>query len=417
MGCQITKRLTGYDILAFCKSGFGLVIVATMNYDVIIIGGGAAGLFCALTAGGRRRRVLVIESAAAVGKKILISGGGRCNFTNLHARPENYLGRNRNFHKSALARYSPLDFVELVKRHRIQFYEKKLGQLFCRESAREIVALLERECAAARVEIITNCRVEKVAAEGDFLVTTSRGQFRAERLVVATGGMSIPQMGATDFGLRLARQFGLKVVEPRPALVPLTLSPDERRILSPLSGVSIDALVGIGRQKFRENVLVTHHGLSGPAILQISSYWQPGGTIEIDLMPDQQAAELLARERGEARELKTLLGQFWPARFAQAWTDLHGGSRPIRQYANRDLTRLADQLHRWQVAPSGTEGFRKAEVMAGGVNTDELSSQTMEARRVPGLFFIGEVVDVTGHLGGYNFQWAWASGFAAGQAV
>lgn len=386
-----------------------------MNYDVIIIGGGAAGLFCALTAGQRGRRVLVLELAPAVGRKILISGGGRCNFTNLTARAENYLSQNRNFHKSALARYTPLDFVELVKRHRIEFYEKKLGQLFCRGSAREIVEMLVRECAAAGVEIITNCRVERVEPGSRYQVASSRGSFESERLVVATGGTSIPQMGATDFGLRLARQFGLRVVEPRPALVPLTLGSADRQILAPLSGISIDALARAGKQQFRENILVTHQGLSGPAILQISSYWKPGEPISIDLLPDSSASELLARELTSSRELKTILGQHWPARFAQAWTDLNGGSKPLRQYSNRALTQLAEDLHHWRLSPTGTEGFRKAEVMAGGVDTAQLSSKNMECRHLPGLHFIGEVVDVTGHLGGYNFQWAWASGYAAGQ--
>lgn len=386
-----------------------------MNYDVIIIGGGAAGLFCALTAGQRGRRVLVLELAPAVGRKILISGGGRCNFTNLTARAENYLSQNRNFHKSALARYTPLDFVELVKRHRIEFYEKKLGQLFCRGSAREIVEMLVRECAAAGVEIITNCRVERVEPGSRYQVASSRGSFESERLVVATGGTSIPQMGATDFGLRLARQFGLRVVEPRPALVPLTLGSADRQILAPLSGISIDALARAGKQQFRENILVTHQGLSGPAILQISSYWKPGEPISIDLLPDSSASELLARELTSSRELKTILGQHWPARFAQAWTDLNGGSKPLRQYSNRSLTQLAEDLHHWRLSPTGTEGFRKAEVMAGGVDTAQLSSKNMECRHLPGLHFIGEVVDVTGHLGGYNFQWAWASGYAAGQ--
>jgi predicted Rossmann fold flavoprotein len=385
-----------------------------MNYDVIVIGGGAAGLFCALTAGQRGRRVVVLELAPAVGRKILISGGGRCNFTNLHARPENYLGQNRNFHKSALARYTPLDFVELVKRHRIEFYEKKLGQLFCRGSAREIVEMLVRECAAAGVEIITNCRVERVERGSRYQVASSRGGFESERLVVATGGTSIPQMGATDFGLRLARQFGLRVVEPRPALVPLTLGSTDRQILAPLSGISIDALARAGKQQFRENILVTHQGLSGPAILQISSYWNPGEPISIDLLPDSSASELLARELTSSRELKTILGQHWPARFAQAWTDLNGGSKPLRQYSNRALTQLAEDLHHWRLSPTGTEGFRKAEVMAGGVDTAQLSSKNLECRHLPGLHFIGEVVDVTGHLGGYNFQWAWSSGFAAG---
>ena len=277
--------------------------------------------------------------------------------------------------------------------------------------------MLRRECAAARVEIITSCRVESVTRESRFVVVTSRGRFTAERLVVATGGMSIPQMGATDFGLRLARQFGLKVVEPRPALVPLTLGAEDRRHLAPLSGISIDAIARVGKQLFRENILVTHQGLSGPAILQISSYWQPGGSIEIDLLPEGDASQLLSTADHGARELKTILAQYWPARFAQAWTDLNGGSKPLRQYSRRELARTTEAIHHWQLSPSGTEGFRKAEVMAGGVETAELSSQTMESRQVAGLFFIGEVVDVTGHLGGYNFQWAWASGFAAGQAV
>ena len=387
-----------------------------MTYDTIIIGGGAAGLFCALTAGQAGRRVLVIERASEVGKKILISGGGRCNFTNLHARPENYLGRNPNFHKSALARYTPHDFVELVKRHRVQFYEKKLGQLFCRDSAREIVSLLLEECAAGRVEIITSCLVESVERNSHFSVVTSRGRFESERLVIATGGTSIPQMGATDFGLRLARQFGLRIVEPRPALVPLTLGIDERRIFAPLSGISVDAVAEVGRQQFRENVLITHHGLSGPAILQVSSYWHPGAPVSIDLLPDRKASDLLARDREGARELKTILGQHWPARFAQAWTGLNGGSKPLRQYSNRELNSLAGQIHQWQLFPTGTEGLRKAEVMAGGVDTNQLSSRNLECRDIPGLYFIGEVVDVTGHLGGYNFQWAWASGYAAGSA-
>lgn len=388
-----------------------------MTKDVIIIGGGAAGLFCALTAGQRGRRVLVLESAAAAGRKILISGGGRCNFTNLHARPENYLSRNPYFHKSALARYTPQDFIELVRKHRIPFYEKKLGQLFCEGSSREIVQMLLSECAAAGVEIITSCNVRAVTKPADFVVETDRGRFESECLAVATGGMSIPQMGATDFGLRIAKQFGLKIVQPRPALVPLTLPTTSRQILSPLSGISIDADVSTGKQHFRENILVTHHGLSGPAILQISSYWNPGESITVDLLPGQSAADLLDRDRNGARELKNVLGQIWPARFAQAWTDLNGGSTPIRQYSNRQLSHLADEMHHWKLSPSGTEGFRKAEVMAGGVDTDELSSKTLESRRIAGLYFIGEVVDVTGHLGGFNFQWAWASGFAAGQSI
>ncbi len=389
-----------------------------MQTDIIIIGGGAAGLFCAFTAGRRGRKVLLIEHAGQVGKKILISGGGRCNFTNLYAAPENFICRNPNFHKSALARYTPRDFIELVERHGIRYHEKKLGQLFCDGSAQEIVEMLLRECERAGVTIRTGCRVETVEQRhGRFVLTTNQGRFESAALVIATGGLSIPQMGATDFGYRVARQFGLKIVPTRPALVPFTLGEDDRRVLGPLSGVSVDALVSLNNHMFRENILVTHQGLSGPATLQISSYWQPGAAISIDLLPDGDAAELLAAERGSQKELKTLLGQYWPQRFAQAWAQLNATAKPLRQYSHKELQNIAERIHRWQLTPNGTAGFRKAEVTAGGVDTDELSSQTLEARRVPGLYFIGEVVDVTGWLGGYNFQWAWASGNAAGSAV
>lgn len=389
-----------------------------MKKDVIVIGAGAAGLFCALTAGQRGRSVLVLEHAEKVGKKILISGGGRCNFTNLHTAPENFISRNPNFHKSALARYTPGDFIELVRKHRIAYHEKKLGQLFCDESSQQIVAMLMDECSRARVETRVNCRVDSVDKTGDsFVVKTNQGRFESEALIVATGGLSIPKMGATDFGHRLARRFGLKVTQTKPALVPLTLAEKDRQVFTPLSGISVDAMVKSGNQSFRENILLTHQGLSGPAILQISSYWNSGGEIEIDLLPDGDADILLSAERDSQKELKTLLAQFWPQRFAQAWAAINGDSKPMRQYSNKELRAIAERIHRWRITPDGTEGYRKAEVTGGGVDTDELSSKTMEARQVAGLFFIGEVVDVTGHLGGFNFQWAWASGFAAGQSV
>lgn len=388
-----------------------------MRKDIIIIGGGAAGLFCALTAGKRGRSVAVLEHTPKAGRKILISGGGRCNFTNIHTAPENFICGNPNFHKSALARYTPYDFLELVGSHRIPYHEKKHGQLFCDDSAGRIVEMLLRECAESRVELLLETRVEAISREGRFDVRTNRGNFECESLVIATGGLSIPKMGATDFGHRVARQFGHRVRELKPGLVPLTLPEDMRERLSPLSGISLDALVSLGRQKFRENILVTHQGLSGPAILQISSYWNPGDEISIDLLPGVEAATALEEEKGSGKELRTVLGRFWPSRFAEAWTELHGGSKPMRQYSRKELPAISDAIHRWRLKPDGTEGYRKAEVTAGGVDTDEISSRTMESRLVPGLYFIGEVVDVTGHLGGFNFQWAWASGHAAGSAA
>lgn len=388
-----------------------------MKFDVIILGGGAAGLFCASIAGKRGRRVLVLERAEKVGKKILISGGGRCNFTNLHARPDNYLSQNPNFAKSALARYTPQDFIALVNAHRIAFHEKKLGQLFCDGSAQQIVEMLLRECADAGVTIKTHCDVQAIAKGEGFTLRTSLGTITADSLVIATGGVSIPKMGATDFGYRVAQQFGLSLVPPKAALVPFTLYPHELETLRELSGVSLDTQVSLGKRRFRENILFTHRGVSGPAILQISSYWQPGQAITINLLPDEDAEALLQDAQHSERTVGTWLSQFLPHRFAKAWATLQAETKPLRQYNAKELRRLSVALQQWSITPSGTEGFAKAEVTCGGVETSELSSQTMEARRVPGLYFIGEVVDVTGHLGGYNFQWAWASANAAGQAI
>ena len=388
-----------------------------MNFDLIIIGGGAAGLFCAGIAAKRGRKVLVLERAEKVGKKILISGGGRCNFTNLHTKPENYISNNPNFAKSALARYTPQDFIALIKKHHIAFHEKKLGQLFCDGSAKEIVDLLLRECDSPSVTIKVNCEVKSIQKSETFTVETNLGNFTAKSLVIACGGVSIPKMGATDFGYRVARQFNLKIINTRPALVPFTLPQDELKTFIELSGVSVDALVSAGKQRFRENILFTHRGLSGPAILQISSYWNSGQPIEINLLPEENAEELLVAEQSSQLNFSTWLGNYLPSRFAKAWAAMNAEPKPLRQCNPKELRRLAEKIHHWQVTPNGTEGYAKAEVTSGGVDTKELSSKTMEAEKVPGLFFIGEVVDVTGHLGGYNFQWAWASGNAAGQFV
>ncbi len=388
-----------------------------MKLDVVIIGGGAAGLFCAIEAGRRGRRTLVIEHAASVGKKIAISGGGRCNFTNLYTSADNFLSANPNFCKSALARYTPADFIALVERHNIRYHEKKLGQLFCDGSSREIINLLLAEAERAGVEIRLNCSVSRIERDSMFELETNQGNFQSDALVIATGGLSIPKMGATDFGYRVARQFDLRLRETRPALVPLIFAPQTLHRLKALSGISIDALASCNGADFRENILLTHRGLSGPAILQVSSYWKRGDAIKINLLPEENAAALFATARGSEMELANLLGQHLPRRFAHAWCELYAPSRPLNQYSPRELEEIARRLHHWPLVPVGSEGYRKAEVTAGGVDTDELSSKTMEARRAPGLYFIGEVVDVTGHLGGFNFQWAWASGFAAGQYV
>ncbi|MGB9178401.1 MAG: NAD(P)/FAD-dependent oxidoreductase [Pyrinomonadaceae bacterium] len=383
--------------------------------DAIVIGGGAAGLFCAIEAGKRGRKVLVIEHNERVGKKIAISGGGRCNFTNINTSAENFISANPHFCKSALARYTPSDYISLVEKHRIAYHEKKLGQLFCDGSSQQIIQMLLEECRRANVEILCRCKVLSVRKDDAFRIETDHGSFVSASLVIATGGLSIPTLGATDFGYRIARQFGLQIEQARPALVPLTLTQETQRRLIELSGVSIDAAVSCLGKEFRENILITHRGLSGPAILQISSYWQPGAEVSINLMPGQNAQEIFAENHNPSVELATLLSQRLPRRFAQSWCNLYAPSRPLKQYTPAALQEISEKIHDWRIIPSGTEGFRKAEVTAGGVSTSELSSRTLEVKRVQGLYMIGEVVDVTGWLGGYNFQWAWASGFAAGQ--
>lgn len=387
------------------------------NFDVIIIGGGAAGLFCAIEAGKRGRRVLVIEHNGQVGRKILISGGGRCNFTNIYTKPENFISQNPHFGKSALARYTPQDFIELVKKHKIEFYEKKLGQLFCRESSRKIVEMLLLECEKVKIKILTNCAVKNLEKNSFFEVETNQEKFTSQSLVIATGGLSFPKIGASDFGYRIAKQFGLKITKTRPALVPLVFADGKTKGFQKLAGVSIDALASFGKHSFRENILFTHRGLSGPAILQISNYWQEKKTVAFDLMPEINALELLEKNRTSKQNLDNFLCRFLPNRFAKSFTALNFPNKPLNQLSKREIEQIAEKLNSWQVRFDETEGYHKAEVTLGGIETNELSSQTMEAKKVPGLYFIGEVVDVTGWLGGYNFQWAWASGFAAGQVV
>ena len=374
---------------------------------------------CAIEAGKRGRRVAVLERADRLGKKILISGGGRCNFTNIDCKPQNFLSSNPHFAKSALARYTPSDFIALVEKHGIPYHEKTLGQLFCDHSARDILAMLEAECQHAGVSIFPNTEIREVERMTDFIVRSGNAEFKAAALVVATGGLSIPKIGATSFGYDLARQFGLAIREPWPGLVPLLLNAEDSSRYCDLAGVSTEVIASVntqdGRQQFHEKMLITHRGLSGPAILQVSSYWKKPQPILIDLAPGREVTAAF-RNSTTTRNQTTLqaeLRKFLPHRFADRWLDAHAPT----SWTNHALADLEKQMHAWTISPTGTEGYEKAEVTAGGVDADELSAKTMETRKVPGLFFIGEVVDVTGHLGGFNFQWAWASGAAAGRAL
>lgn len=398
---------------------------AMEHFDIAIIGAGAAGMMCAAVAGQLGRRVVLIDHAPRLAEKIRISGGGRCNFTNVHAGPANFLSENPHFCRSALARYTPRDFLDLLGRHRIKWHEKHKGQLFCDDSSESIIAMLKSECDAGRVSWRCPTQVQAVhQGSGAFQLSTDGGMISSQALVIATGGLSIPKIGATDFAYRLARQFDLRLVEPRPALVPLTFTAADWAPFAALSGLSLEVQVATGsgrqRQVFLEDLLLTHRGLSGPAILQISSYWKPGEAIQIDLLPALDATEtLLDAKNNSKRQLGTLLSSLLPARLASAWVEAQrlASDARLADLPDRALRSLGEALACWPLTPSGTEGWRKAEVTRGGVDTRELSSATMMAQSVPGLYFIGEAVDVTGWLGGYNFQWAWASGVAAGQAA
>jgi predicted Rossmann fold flavoprotein len=391
-----------------------------LESDVIVIGGGAAGLMCALVAGQRGRRVRLVEHANRCGKKILMSGGGRCNFTNTGTTPANFLSANPHFCKSALARYTPSDFIDMVNRHGIAWHEKELGQLFCDDSSKQIVAMLLEECRLGNVDIRTSCSIEKVARTADgFELETTQGRMRSASLVVASGGLSIPSMGATGFGYELAKQFGHAVLPVRAGLVPLTLSGKHLEHYAELAGVALPVSARCGKARFDNAMLVTHRGLSGPAILQISSYWEPGKELLLDLVPGRDAQQWLTEQRKlhPAAELKTVLADALPKRFAQRLCEVFLDNAPMKQIDAPRLREIGERLQRWPIIASGTEGYRTAEVTLGGVDTQGLSSTTMESKQVPGLYFIGEVVDVTGHLGGYNFQWAWASGQAAGEVA
>ena len=394
----------------------------TKKTDVIIIGAGAAGLMCAIEAGKRGRSVVLLDHAKAVGEKIRISGGGRCNFTNINASPENYISNNHHFAKSALARYLPSDFIKMVESYDIEYYEKTLGQLFCKDSARQIIDMLIKESDKAGVKMHLDTTVNNIVKiEGGYVVETSVGQMIAASLVVACGGKSIPKMGATGFGYEIAKQFDINIIKPRPALVPLTFDNITKEVYATLAGVSVEAEVRSNQGQFREALLFTHRGLSGPAILQISSYWVEGDSITINLAPDTDVLTTLqtARQAGSKQTIVGLLSEFVPKRLAQhiAVEQKADTTTPIAQISDKTLIPIATAVNNWTLTPQGSEGFRTAEVTLGGVDTNELSSKTFEAKKADGLYFIGEVVDVTGHLGGYNFQWAWASGHAAGQYV
>jgi len=387
---------------------------------VIIIGAGAAGLMCALTAAGRGREVLLIDHANKPGKKILMSGGGRCNFTNLYTEPAHFLSHNPHFCKSALARYTQWDFIALVAKHGVPYHEKKLGQLFCDNKSSDILGLLLAECEQAGVDLRMDTTVHTIArTDSGYRLDTSLGLLHCQSLVIATGGLSIPTLGATGFGYQVARQFGHEVLPTRAGLVPFTITDQLKALCTELSGTSVDAYVSCNGQGFRENILFTHRGLSGPAILQVSSFWQAGDTVEINLLPDHDALSWLQQHQQERpnAELKTLLGEVFTRKMATLLAEQWFVSKPMKQYTPAELAQVADKLGHWQIVPAGTEGYRTAEVTLGGVDTREVSSKTMESLKSPGLYFVGEVLDVSGHLGGFNFQWAWASAYAAAQFV
>ena len=385
--------------------------------DVLIIGAGAAGMMCALTAAQRGRSVYLLDHAPKLAEKIRISGGGRCNFTNLNAKPENFISQNPHFCRSALSRFTPQHFIGMLNKHGIGYHEKTLGQLFCDDESAAVIAMLKSECDTAGVHWCMPCNVEKIERSDAFYVTTSRGRYRAASLVIATGGLSIPKIGATPFGYQVAEQFGVPMTKLKPGLVPLSFHPGEWAVFADLAGISVDAVVSFGKQSFRENLLFTHRGLSGPSILQISSYWEHGKPLSIDLLPDHDLREIFTQQRGSKMLLSNFIAQYLPKRLAEIVATQWMENKPLNQYAEKELRMLADKLKDWQITPSGTLGYSKAEVTCGGVDTHAQSSKTMECNDVPGLYFIGEVQDVTGQLGGYNFQWAWASGHAAGQAV
>lgn len=391
------------------------------SYDLIVIGAGAAGMMCAATAGQRGKRVLLIDHYHQLGEKIRISGGGRCNFTNIHTTPANFLSQNPHFCRSALARYSPNDFIKLVDSHGIKHHEKTLGQLFCDGSATEIIQMLKIECDRGHVDWRMPCAVAGITREGDgFVVATNQGTVQSASLVIATGGLAVPKIGATAFGYKVAEQFGIKVIAPRPALVPLSFDPETLARYGDLSGISLEAEVTCNGGTFREAILLTHRGISGPAILQISSYWQDGSAknpIHISLLPNAEQAQWLREQRDAKAQFNNVLSEIFPKRLAQQWSEANDLVKPNNTFKDAAYEAAVNALEDWQVRPSGTLGYNKAEVTLGGVDTHYLSSKTMEATTVKGLYFIGEVVDVTGHLGGFNFQWAWASGVAAGLAV
>ena len=392
-----------------------MVYFVDMKNNIIIIGAGAAGLMCAIEAGKRGRSVLLLDHAESIGQKIRTSGGGRCNFTNIHMAPEMYLSRNPHFCKSALARFGPHDFIAMLERYGIQYYEKEKGQLFCKRNSLDVLRVLQEETKKAGAEIRLRCKVTDVRKKDRFWVVTNQGMMESESLVIATGGLSFPDLGATGIGYHIARQFGLNVTTLSPGLVPFEFNPNDMKIFGALSGISLPVRIHCRNMEFQGEMLFTHQGLSGPAILQTSSYWVQGDILKINLLPASDALEIFRNRHGSRTEMHNFLAELFPKRFASAWCDLHVLSKPLCQYTDKELVGVAGQLHNWEIRPKDKQGYKKAEVTLGGVDTDELSSKTMEAKKVPGLYFAGEVIDVTGQLGGYNLHWAWASGYVAGQ--